>query len=265
MESKPPGFILNDCSKFNTINAMAGLASSSVPLHHQIAQVLRLRIESGRWGGGPLTEQALCEEFQVSRTTLRQALAQLKQAGLLQSRRGVGTHGVAPPARKVVRSSGNPLHASLNTKSRIHALGLVPAPGQVAAFLGIPQGGAVFRIVRVHELDGAPLSVVDSYLPARFATAFTRRSLRDPVHELLWRRFKVRQHRSVHAIRVARADTEVAGLLGVALADPVLRVHSSVYLADGKPIRWIENFFREERYEYVAEMDWPHPGKAARR
>jgi DNA-binding GntR family transcriptional regulator len=245
---------------------MTGLAPSSVPLHHQIAQVLRVRIESGHWSsGGPRTEQALCEEFRVSRTTLRQALAQLKHDGLLQSRRGVGTQGVAPPARKVVRSSGNPLHASLQTRARVHALGLVPAPGAVAAFLGIPQGGEVFRFVRVHELDSAPLSVVASYLPARFATAFTRTTLKKSVHELLWRRFRLRQARSVHALRVARADVDVAGLLGIALADPVLRVQSSVYLPDGKPIRWIENFFREDRYEYVAEMDWPHPAKVMRK
>lgn len=245
---------------------MASPAASSVPLHHQIAQVLRVRIESGRWSsGGPRTEQALCEEFRVSRTTLRQALAQLKQIGLLQSRRGVGTHGVALPARKIVRSSGNPLHASLKTRARVQMLGLVAAPGPVAAFFGIPQGGAVFRFVRVHQLDGAPLSVVDSYLPARLATAFTRTTLKQSVHELLWRRFRLRQSRSVHAIRVARADMEAAALLGIALADPVLRVQSSVYLPDGKPIRWIENFFREERYEYVAEMDWPHPSKVTRK
>jgi GntR family transcriptional regulator len=246
---------------------MPSPVSSSVPLHHQIAQVLRVRIESGRWpSGDPLTEQALCEEFRVSRTTVRQALAQLKQLGLLQSRRGVGTRGVAPPAKKIVRSSGNPLHAGLQTRSRVHSLGLVAAPAPVAAFFGIPQGGAIFRFVRVHELDGAPFSVIDCYLPARFAPGFTRSTLRKmSAHELLWRRFKLRQVRSVHAIRVARADTEVAGLLGIALADPVLRVQSSVYLADGKPIRWLENFFREERYEYVAEMDWPHPSKVTRK
>jgi len=246
---------------------MASPAASSVPQHHQIAQVLRVRIESGRWSsGGPLTEQALCEEFKVSRTTVRQALGQLKQLGLLRARRGVGTQGVAPPARKVVRSSGNPLHAGLQTRVRVPILGLAPAPAPVAAFFGIPLGGAIFRFVRVHELDGAPFSVIDCYVPTRFATAFTRATLRKmSVHELLWRRFRVRQSRSVHSIRVARADTDAAAWLGIALADPVLRVQSSVYLPDGKPIRWLENFFREERYEYVAEMDWEHPSKVARK
>lgn len=240
---------------------------SSVPLHHQIAQVLRLRIESGSWpvDGAPATEQGLCDEFGVSRTTMRQALSHLKRAGLLQSRRGVGTKGVATAVRKVVRSAGDPLHASLNTKARIKTLGRVAAPPPVAVFFGIPAGEPVFRFVRVHELEGTPLSVVDSYLPAHLAFAFTRASLRRSVHELLWRRFRLRQSRSVHAIRVARADMDVAVLLGIALADPVLRIQSSVYLPDGKPIRWIENFFREDRYEYVAELEWPHPKQVSRR
>jgi GntR family transcriptional regulator len=170
-----------------------------------------------------------------------------------------------PPARKIARSSGNPLHASLQTRARIHTLGTVAARAPVAAFFGIPEGQEVFRFVRAHELDGTPLSVVDSYLPASLGIAFTRTTLRKSVHELLWRRFRLRQSRSVHAIRVARADIDVAALLGIALADPVLRVQSSVYLPDGKPIRWIENFFREDRYEYVAEMDWPHPSKVLRK
>ena len=240
---------------------------TSVPLHPQIAQVLRARIESGRWpSGNPLTEQALCEEFRVSRPTVRHALAQLKQVGLLESRRGVGTQGIAAPKTRIVRSSGNPLHASLKTRMRVHSLGLVSAPTPVAAFFDIPQRSEVFRFVRVHELDGTPFSVIDAYLPARFAPAFTRTALRNQsVHELLWRHFRLRQSRSVHAVCVARADVEAAALLSIALADPVLRVQSSVYLPNNKPIRWIENFFREGRYEYVAEMEWPHPRQVMRR
>jgi len=52
---------------------------------------------------------------------------------------------------------------------------------------------------------------------------------------------------------------DVAAMLGIALADPVLRIQASTYVADGSPIRWTENFFREDRYEYIAEMQWPAP------
>jgi len=235
---------------------------SSVPLHHQIAQVLRLRLESGAWPAGQslATEQRLCAEFGASRTTVRQALSQLKQAGLLESRAGIGTRGVGVPVkRRIVRSSGDPLHAGLNSKPRVVSLGEVPCPANVAAFFGINLGAPVWHFVRIHMLDSTPLSVVDSYLPAHLGAGLTRSSLRQPMHELLWDRFGIRLKRSVHTLRVARADVDIASMLGIALADPVLRIQSSVYLADDKPIRWTENFFREDQYEYVAEMEWPAP------
>ena len=115
----------------------------------------------------------------------------------------------------------------------------------------------MFALTRVHDLDGAPLSVVRSYLPAHVAAGLERSAWRQPMHDLLLERYNIRLHRSVHTLRVARAMADVASLLGIGLADPVLRIQAATYVADGSPIRWTENFFREDRYEYVAEMDWP--------
>jgi GntR family transcriptional regulator len=235
---------------------------SSIPLHHQIAQVLRHRLESGAWAAGaPLaTEQQLCEEFGASRTTVRQALGHLKQAGLLESRAGVGTRrGAAPPTPRVVRASGDPLHAALDTRPKVITLGEVPCPPAAAAFFGIAPGSPAWHFVRVHMLEDAPLSVVDSYLPAHLGRTITRTMLRRPMSEILWEEFGIRLTRSVHTLRVARADVDIASMLGIALADPVLRIQSSVFLAGDQPIRWTENHFREDRYEYVAEMEWPDP------
>lgn len=241
---------------------MPDLVQSGIPFHHRIAQVLRSRLEVGSWStpGVRVTEQNLCEEFGASRTTVRLALAALKQEGLLESKRGVGTRRAGLPAKRpIVGSGGDPLHASLGTRVRVVSSGEVDAPAAVASFFGLAPAGRVWRVVRVHSLSGEPLSVVDSYLPAALGAALPRKELGESMHDLLWRHFGLRQARSVHAIRVARADVDIASLLGVALADPVLRIQSSVYLPDGKPIRWIGNSFREDRYEYAAEMDWPLP------
>jgi len=187
-------------------------------------------------------------------------LSHLKQAGLLESRPGVGTRRLgAPVRRRVVGSGGDLLHASLDTRSRVVALGEVASTPAVAAFFGLAPGDPVWHFVRTHTLESGPLSVVDSFLPIDIGSAFSRAELKHPVHELLWRRFGLRQARSVHTITVARADIDVASLLGIALAAPVLRVQSRVYLADGTPMRWIENSFREDQYEYVAEVRWPPP------
>ena len=238
-------------------------ASSGIPRYAQIAQVLKSRLESrdGAHGMPFATEHALCEEFGVSRTTVRQALGFLKRAGLVTSRPGVGTTGNAI-ARRVVRSSGDPLHGMLQSKPRIVSLGRVSAPAVVARFFGIAPDAPVFHLTRVHDLDASPLSVVRSYLPAQFALG--RSAWRQPMHQLLWERFGLRLARSVHTLRVARAMADVAEMLAIGLADPVLRIQASTYLRDGTPIRWTENYFREDRYEYVAEMSWPAPRRRGR-
>lgn len=236
---------------------------ASIPLYHQIAQLLRQRAGAGT--GSLATEQALCNEFGVSRTTIRQALGMLKRDGLLESRRGVGTRLVAGSKRTLVRSSGDPLHAGLGGEPKIVEIAKREPPPEAASFLGLADGEAALYMVRTHQIDGVPLSVVVSYLPAWLAPGITRAALRkQTLHELLWTRFNLRQKRSVHTIRVGRADTYVASRLGIALSDPVLHIQSSAYLRNGQPIRWTDNYFREDRYQYTAEMEWKTPVSGAR-
>lgn len=231
-----------------------------VPMYHQIAQVLRSRLNSGDLGAGNqlATEHALCEEFGVSRTTVRHALSALKEEGLLSSRRGVGTKRVeAPSQRKYVSSPHDPLHATLSSKPRVISLGLAAAPLRVANFLQQESGSTILKLVRLHELDGAPLSVVVSYMPASLADRVTRAALREPLHTVLWHDCGIKMEKSIHTIGIARADTDVAELLEIGLAEPVMHVQASTYLADGVPIRWTDNYLREDRYEYTAEFMWP--------
>jgi len=241
----------------------------NVPIYHQIAQLLRQRVKAGELGpdGRHATEEALCSEFGVSRTTIRKALGDLKREGLLKSRRGVGTRRVEPGhSQALVRSSGDPLHALLATKSRVVALEKTAAPERISTFLELPPDHRALRIVRTHELEGAPLSVVISYLPIELGELVTRSSLASrPLHEMVLQCFGQPLRRSVHAVRVARADTQIANLLKIALADPVLYIQSSAFLADGRPVRWTDNYFREDRYEYIAEIDWPPLAGASRK
>src|SRR5688572_1855433 len=70
------------------------------PLHTQVAQIIKTRIESGLWRNGePIpTEKALCAEFDVSRGTVRQALKSVEAEGYLWRQQGRGTFVTRPKA-----------------------------------------------------------------------------------------------------------------------------------------------------------------------
>ena len=239
----------------------------SVPLYYQVSRLLRMRIEAGTISkdGRLPSELVLCRESGVSRTTLRQALGLLKTQGILNGRRGVGNFvlGGAAPGR-MVRASGDPLHHGLGTRVRVVSIDHVPAPDRVSGFLRLPQASAVLRAIRVHMTGRAPLSVVITYLPPDLAQGITRSNLlRTSLQEILWRAHGLALARSVHTIRVQRADETIAPLLEVPLMDPVLHIQSENYLDSGRPIRFTDNYFREDRYQYTAEMLWRKPGGAA--
>src|SRR5207244_1562317 len=66
---------------------------SGIPLYVQVREALRERLLAAEWGPEqPLpTEENLVEQFGVSRATVRQALADLVQEGLIVRRAGLGT------------------------------------------------------------------------------------------------------------------------------------------------------------------------------
>ena len=64
-----------------------------VPLHHQIKESLTLQIASGQWRPEDEvpSEAELCRHYAVSRGTIRRALADLENQGLVERRQGKGT------------------------------------------------------------------------------------------------------------------------------------------------------------------------------
>src|SRR5919199_4229389 len=88
-------------------SAFAGVSldhSSPVPLYHQAAKVLEEAIEDGRLPRGSKLESELdlAEQFGISRPTIRAAIKQLVDKGLLVRRRGIGTIVAPKPVRRAV-------------------------------------------------------------------------------------------------------------------------------------------------------------------
>jgi DNA-binding GntR family transcriptional regulator len=68
------------------------------PPYRQIAEILRLRIESGQYPPDTRipTESELVETFEVARTTARRAVSVLRDAGLVYTVPQRGTYVTAP-------------------------------------------------------------------------------------------------------------------------------------------------------------------------
>ncbi len=109
---------------------------SDIPVYRQIADILRERIESGRYRPRrPLPSEAMLQrETEVARDTIRRAIAHLAEAGLVYTVRGRGTY-VRGRQVVIVAEPGMRVFAREATAGE-------------RATLGVPEGGAVLVVER---------------------------------------------------------------------------------------------------------------------
>ena len=232
-----------------------------VPLYRQIQSDLREGIASGEFAPGSRleTELELMARYEVSRATVRQALAGLVNEGLVGIRRGLGTYvrkgamehrlgGFYSYSREIERHGMRP-------GTRVRSLRVEPADARVAAMLEIEPGDDVVALGRIRLANDEPLVSETSYLPAeRFAGLeridFSRRSL----YDTLTADFGVRPVRARETFEPVLMTTDEADGLGGQAGSPALRVERTTFDAEGRVIEYCRSTLRADRYHYSVEL-----------
>ncbi|WP_279328162.1 GntR family transcriptional regulator [Streptomyces sp. OS603R] len=143
---------------------------SPVPLYFQLAQQLESAIEHGTLTPGTLlgNEIELAARLGLSRPTVRQAIQSLVDKGLLVRRRGVGTQVVHSKVKRPLELSS--LYDDLESAGQrptttVLVNTMVAASAEVAAALGVTEGGEVHRVERLRSAHGEPIAYLCNYLP----------------------------------------------------------------------------------------------------
>jgi len=143
-------------------------------LYHQIVQELKQRIERGELAlGMPLpSEHELCDQYGVSRPTVRQATQELINAGLVERRRGVGTYVAQPKIQHQLASvlgfSERMVREGRQPGTRVIEQAVLAAEAlddEIRAQLELEPNARVLRLVRLRMADGEPLLLETVHLP----------------------------------------------------------------------------------------------------
>lgn len=212
------------------------------PRYRELADVLRTRIDAGEFAPGDSLpgEQALADEYGVTRTVVRNALRWLEQRGLVTARRNIGWFIRAPhqvqgfdKLRSFTQwAEGRGLVAGARMVNREHG----PATEREAQLLRIPVGADVLRWSRVRTLDDRVVMLErSSWAPwvAPLLDAFpddavsSTRALAEVGVSVVF---------GNHRIEAVAASSEEARLLGVRRSSPLLQVRREVFAKDGRVV-----------------------------
>ncbi|NKB26841.1 MAG: GntR family transcriptional regulator [Rhodobacteraceae bacterium] len=222
------------------------LRQSRSPLYLQIAEILRQNLDRGVWKPGELlpTISELSKEYSVAKITVRQALKILEEEDLLESRRGRGTTVLPPPPVRDRLHLGTRL-STLADHYRGDELALDLLEDRDAEVPGKPLIGTLadsgyHLLRRTHTRDGETYCVISIYFEKTlFARheAQLRTQLALPV---LVDSDDIEVARARQSLTIGRCDYDTAGLLNLAVGDPVVEVRrvlcdgqdKVIYLAD---------------------------------
>lgn len=239
------------------------LQDGPVPLYHQLEQDLTERINAGEFPQGePMpTEERICEQYGVSRITVRRALDALIAQGLILRRRGVGSF-VAERRQGVrsVRLTGS-LDDFLATAGSLDiellSLERVAPPPEVRAALELPEEEAeVVRLELSSSLSGRPVIYLEIYFPLAIGGVLSRDDLTPgvPVIRLIERKLNLRVVRAHQLIESDLAGAEAARHLGISPATPILRIRRVYFTHGDRPIEVAILRHHPERYQYEIEL-----------
>lgn len=227
---------------------------SAVPLYVQLEQILRAKIDSGEWRPNQRipSENELNKLYGLSRMTARGVLSKLVAEGVLFRVPGKGTFLAAQkfeavsPAYRGVREQLEA--AGYETTTVVLKSGIEPAPVRVRERLGLREGAEVHAIHRLRSVQGEPISLHHSYVPAALAPGLEEHdAASEQLCVILEKHYGLAMKQVAEHLEAAAARSEEAELLRMRRGQPVLVLEDVIADDQGTTFEYSTIVFRGDK------------------
>ncbi|HEX3812124.1 MAG TPA: GntR family transcriptional regulator [Mycobacteriales bacterium] len=236
------------------------------PRFTRVAGELRERIALGDYGdtGALESEAELGRRYGVSRITVRRALEQLRDEGLVSSRKGAGWYVAGGTIHQPIalgtfqHAASAVTEAGLKLRRRVVEFGFLAVPVDIADTLGLAADAEALRVRSVRSADLTPLDAVTEWIPAAVAAHVSRADAEEiGIWETL-RRHGTRIATVRQSITAVAATEDIAALLGVSTGVPLLLVRRIAVGADRTPLALSNHRYIGHRFQLDVEFrGWP--------
>lgn len=236
------------------------------PLYQQIKTLLTRSLQGGEWRPGEAipSEMELAARFKVSQGTVRKAIDEMAEGGLVVRRQGKGTF-VATHAEEQVQYRFLRLEPDADAdglaspvERRLLDCRRLRASAEVARALDLKLGEPVVQVRRLLVFAGVPVVLDDIWLPGALFKGLSAERLSDyrgPLYALFETEFGVRMIRAEEKIRAVAASPSDAEQLAVPLGAPLLSVERRTLTFGDKPVELRRGLYQTATHFYRNELN----------
>jgi len=232
------------------------------PKYLQLGDWLRGMIEKGRYSIGERipSEIELSQMFNINRNTVRQALLQLVNDGLVIRKNGVGTFVSSSIDNKLKYSLQNItsltyefIKRGIKPGTRTVSKRVVGVTDDMAEKLMLGNDRRAIRIKRVRYGNEIPLVIERSYLSYREYRSMLSMDIPDSLYKLLIEEFNVSLERSLQTLRAIDLPDPDAELLEVESGFPAMLQESLIYDDRGITVELLHSYYRGDKFVFQVE------------
>ncbi len=231
--------------------------NSPVPIYYQISQYFRGLISQGKLSPGDSlpSENELARNLGVGKMTVRQAMADLVNAGLVYRERGKGTFVAFPKhphsLRRLTSFTEDITSRGMAPGQRILKFEYVAADKEVASRLRVSPGSQVLYLERLRLADDIPVGIHKAHLAG---VPITKEELeREGSLYALIEEKGLKITEAEESLEAVAASPEEARLLRVAEGSPLLLV-VRVACGPNAPIEFVKAVYRSDFYRYTLKL-----------
>ncbi len=234
--------------------------TSPVPVYHQLRQALEASWRSRFDADDDLpTEREMMDEYGVSRITVRRALDEMIHDRVIHRPRPRGRLRFSPirVRQQLNRLRGffadDALAAGHQPSTRVLEVGQ-GVWADANRLLGLPAESACYRISRLHESAGKPLSHQVSFIPCNVCPDLMLSDLSGSLLQMMELRYGRRAHRAEQRLCASEATAEEASLLRLPRRSHVFHVDRVSYDEHGEAIEYFVSVLDVDHFEFHTSL-----------
>jgi len=235
----------------------------ATPLYVQLKQDLFQQMNLGQLKPGqPIpSERSLCAKYRISRTTVRQALSEMINAGILSRKQGKGTFVIERRVNqglvRIVNFERTVLELGLKPSTQVLGNDVIPADIQMAKILDVPLTSQILKLTLLGKGDATPLVLYESYFPLQFGQRMAKKAAQlekkgapFSTYDLYERMGSITPRSVAQTFEAITADDRLAAIMKVRKGLPIFMITSIFQTADQRPLEFRTALYRGDRYKF---------------
>ena len=222
--------------------------SSPIPVYYQLKNDLISKISEGIWKPGECisSERELCEIYGVSRMTIRQAIGELVQEGILLRIKGKGTFVCEQTFKQKDMMSFSEIVKQMGKKLRYEIVEFkkISTPEDLADIFSLDE---LYKITRKRIVDDECVAIEKVYIPVDYCGYMDEEMLKGSLFKVL-ENFGYEVDYSQSSIVSVIMDNELQELFNVSDQVPMLKIISKTYDFKNKLIFLEEAIYRSDKF-----------------